>query len=181
MTTRRSPWVTGVLSLAPGHTAMSECYLAPIEHVVPLPGGMPMEVLVQAQQLGTVLYASRRLPDVEGRNVAVIGQGSAGLWFRFPSPSPRRQTHRRPGYRTVSIGSIEVVWGRRRDQQRGMRSSTRTSATLRRRAGRRCGRSRRGSRFDQSGDRSGQEVWRDPLLRLPSGSDVFTELRCPVS
>lgn len=72
-----------VLALAPGHQAMCERYLAPFEHVVPLPGGLPMEVLLQAQQLGTVLYALRRLPDVAGRNVVVIGQGSAGLWFNF--------------------------------------------------------------------------------------------------
>ena len=80
-----SPFAVGdrVLSLAPGHKAMCECYLAPFEHVIPLPEGVPMEVLLQAQQLGTVLYASHRLPDVAGKNIAVIGQGSAGLWFNF--------------------------------------------------------------------------------------------------
>jgi threonine dehydrogenase-like Zn-dependent dehydrogenase len=39
--------------------------------------------LLQAQQLGTVIYASQRLPNLIGKNVAVIGQGSAGLWFNF--------------------------------------------------------------------------------------------------
>ena len=38
---------------------------------------------MQAQQFGTVLYAARTLPDVRGKTVAVIGQGSAGLWFNF--------------------------------------------------------------------------------------------------
>ena len=80
-----SPCAVGdrVLSLAPGHKAMCECYLAPFEHVIALPSSQPMDVLLQAQQLGTVLYASQRLPNVAGMNVAVIGQGSAGLWFNF--------------------------------------------------------------------------------------------------
>jgi threonine dehydrogenase-like Zn-dependent dehydrogenase len=72
-----------VLALAPGHRAMAEYYLAPIEHVIPLPAGMPLEVLLQAQQMGTVFYASKRLPDVNGKCVAVIGQGSAGQFFNF--------------------------------------------------------------------------------------------------
>ena len=80
-----SPFAVGdrVLSLAPGHRAMCECYLAPNRHVIPLPAGLPMDVLLQAQQLGTVLYASQRLPNIVGKNVVVIGQGSAGLWFNF--------------------------------------------------------------------------------------------------
>ena len=36
---------------------------------------------MQAQQFGTVLYAAKALPDMRGKSVAVIGQGSAGLWF----------------------------------------------------------------------------------------------------
>ncbi len=72
-----------VLALAPGHRAMAEYYLAPIEHVIPLPPGMPLEILLQAQQMGTVFFASKRLPDVKDKTVAVIGQGSAGLFFDF--------------------------------------------------------------------------------------------------
>ena len=72
-----------VLALAPGHRAMCEKYVAPISEVVPLPDGLPMPVLLQAQQLGTVIYASQRLPNLVGKNVVVIGQGSAGLWFNF--------------------------------------------------------------------------------------------------
>lgn len=70
------------LTLAPGHKAMCEFYLAPLEHIVPLPEG-PLEVLLQAQQLGTIIYAAKRLPNVVGKDVAIIGQGSAGLWFNF--------------------------------------------------------------------------------------------------
>jgi len=72
-----------VLSLAPGHRAMCEHYLAPYEHLVPLPDSLSMPELLQSQQLGTVIYAAKQLPNLVGKNVVVIGQGSAGLWFNF--------------------------------------------------------------------------------------------------
>ena len=72
-----------VLCLAPGHRAFCELYLAPVEHLVPLPSGKPMDILLQAQQLGTVIYALKHISDVRDKSVAVIGQGSAGLWFNF--------------------------------------------------------------------------------------------------
>ena len=71
------------LTLVIGHQGMSEYYLAPLEHVLPLPPGKPLEHLLQAQQLGTVIYASKRLPSLLDKTVAVIGQGSAGLWFNL--------------------------------------------------------------------------------------------------
>jgi L-iditol 2-dehydrogenase len=72
-----------VLALAPGHRAMAEFYLAPVEHVIPLPSGVSLELLLQAQQYGTVLFACQRLPNLIGKTVAVIGQGSAGLFYDF--------------------------------------------------------------------------------------------------
>lgn len=72
-----------VLALAPGHRAMAEFFLAEHKHVVPLPSGASLEHLLQAQQYGTVLYGMQRLPNVIGKSVAIIGQGSAGLWFNF--------------------------------------------------------------------------------------------------
>ena len=72
-----------VLALAPTHQAMAEFFLAPINHVIPLPTGIPLEHLLQAQQLGTVLFACQRLPSLIGKTVAVIGQGSAGLFFDY--------------------------------------------------------------------------------------------------
>lgn len=69
------------LTLAPDHRGMAEYYLAPIENVLPLPQKKSPEEYLMAQQLGTVIYASRYLPNVIGKTVAVIGQGSAGLWF----------------------------------------------------------------------------------------------------
>jgi L-iditol 2-dehydrogenase len=45
----------------------------------PLP---PLDQVLMAQQLGTVVFAARQHPwDVAGRTVAVIGQGSAGLFW----------------------------------------------------------------------------------------------------
>jgi L-iditol 2-dehydrogenase len=72
-----------VLALAPNHRAMAEYFQAPLEHIIPLPPGLPIEKLLQAQQLGTVLFACQHLPDVAEKTVAVIGQGSAGLFFNF--------------------------------------------------------------------------------------------------
>lgn len=71
------------LTLVIEHQGMAEYYLAPLEHVLPLPPGKPVEHLLQAQQLGTVIYASKRLPSLLDKRVAVIGQGSAGLWFNL--------------------------------------------------------------------------------------------------
>ena len=70
-----------VLCLAPDHRAMCEYYRAPVDYLLPLAADVQLEHAVQAQQLGTVLYACQALPDLRGKSVAVIGQGSAGLWF----------------------------------------------------------------------------------------------------
>lgn len=69
------------LTLGPKHNAMVEHFLAEADDVLKLPAGKNMEELLMAQQLGTVIYACMRLPNIIGRTVAVIGQGSAGLFF----------------------------------------------------------------------------------------------------
>lgn len=72
------------LTLAPGSTAMAEYYLATPENVLLLPKGKPIEHLLQGQQLGTIIYACKFLPaTVMDKDVVVIGQGSAGLWWNF--------------------------------------------------------------------------------------------------
>lgn len=71
------------LTLAPDHRGMAEYYLAPVQNVLVLPPGKPIEHLLQAQQLGTVIYACKQLPNIVGKDVVIIGQGSAGLWFTF--------------------------------------------------------------------------------------------------
>jgi threonine dehydrogenase-like Zn-dependent dehydrogenase len=72
------------LTLAPNNQAMAEYYLARPEHILVLPNGKPLDHLLQAQQLGTIIYACKFLPSsVLDKDVAVIGQGSAGLWWNF--------------------------------------------------------------------------------------------------
>ncbi len=72
-----------VLTLAPDQLAMTECFKAPAAHVFVLPSHTAPQLMLQAQQLGTVIYSCKRLPNVLGKTVAVIGQGSAGLYFDF--------------------------------------------------------------------------------------------------
>ena len=44
----------------------------------------PLDQVLMAQQLGTVVYATRQHPwDVAGRTVVVIGQGSAGMFWTW--------------------------------------------------------------------------------------------------
>lgn len=71
------------LTLSPPQLAMTECFQAPAEHVFVLPPQKAPQLMLQAQQLGTVIYSCKRLPNVLGKTVAVIGQGSAGLYFDF--------------------------------------------------------------------------------------------------
>ena len=54
-------------------------------YVLPLPEtSVPESELLMAQQLGTVVFASRQRPvDVVGKTVLVIGQGSAGLFWTY--------------------------------------------------------------------------------------------------
>ncbi len=72
-----------ILAIAPDHRAMAERYLTPQKNLLNLPSGKTREELLMAQQLGTVLYACKQLPSVIGKTVAVVGQGTAGLWFNF--------------------------------------------------------------------------------------------------
>ncbi len=48
-----------------------------------LPQGASESHLLMAQQLATVVFSCERLPSLEGSTVAVIGQGSAGLFHDF--------------------------------------------------------------------------------------------------
>jgi len=71
-----------VLALVPvAENAMSEFVTTTIDNLLPLPKGVPYPHLILAQQLGTVIYACRRLPNIIDKDVVVIGQGSAGLFF----------------------------------------------------------------------------------------------------
>jgi L-iditol 2-dehydrogenase len=70
-----------VLALKHGEAGMCEHFVTAVENLLPLPKGRSLEELLMAQQLGTVIYASKRLPNVMDMTAVVIGQGSAGLFF----------------------------------------------------------------------------------------------------
>ncbi len=73
-----------VLALVRGNRGMAEYSAVPIEDLLPLSNKLPSAHLLQAQQLGTIIYASKHLPtSVVAKTVAVIGQGSAGLWWNY--------------------------------------------------------------------------------------------------
>ena len=76
-----------VLCLAPDHRAMCEYYRAPIDRLLPFDPTTPLEHAVQAQQFGTVLFASTHLPDLRGKTAAVIGQGSPASGSTSPCKS----------------------------------------------------------------------------------------------
>ena len=68
--------------------------------LVKLPEGVQPERLLMAQQLGTTIYATRRFwPGEPGRVAAVIGAGSAGLFFL--------QLLRRAGFEKVVVADLE--------------------------------------------------------------------------
>ena len=52
-------------------------------YVTPLPDDVGFDNATMAQQLGTVIYAGRRLTGVEGAVCVVMGQGSAGLFWNY--------------------------------------------------------------------------------------------------
>lgn len=73
-----------VLALVRGNRGMADYSAVPVDDLLPLSNSLPTEYLLQAQQLGTILYASKHLPtSVVAKRVAVIGQGSAGLWWNY--------------------------------------------------------------------------------------------------
>jgi L-iditol 2-dehydrogenase len=89
------------LTISPAENVMSELYLAAAEDVLVLPKGRPLDHLLMAQQLGTTIYTAKRLPNLVGKEVAVIGQGSAGLFLNYMC--------RRLGARTIiGIDNIEA-------------------------------------------------------------------------
>jgi L-iditol 2-dehydrogenase len=69
------------LTLVEHDAGMSEYVLTAAENVLPIPDGRPLEHMLMAQQLGTVIFACKHLPNILGKDAVVIGQGSAGLFF----------------------------------------------------------------------------------------------------
>ncbi len=70
-----------VLALAPDYDAFAEYVVAKPQTVIPVPDAVSTEKALMAQQLGTVLFCCRKLPNVVDRHVVIVGQGPAGLLF----------------------------------------------------------------------------------------------------
>ena len=51
--------------------------------VLPAASSQKPDHLLMAQQLGTVIFAAKRLPNLLGQTCVVMGQGSAGLFWNF--------------------------------------------------------------------------------------------------
>ncbi len=51
--------------------------------VLPATSPQKPDHLLMAQQLGTVIFAAKRLPNLLGQTCVVMGQGSAGLFWNF--------------------------------------------------------------------------------------------------
>jgi threonine dehydrogenase-like Zn-dependent dehydrogenase len=66
-----------------GHLGLAERFAARADHVTVLDDQLTPVQATVIQPLCTVLYAVRRLGDVRGARVAVIGQGSIGVLFSY--------------------------------------------------------------------------------------------------
>lgn len=93
----RFPLGTQVLAVPPGDTGggFAELQLIDDQHLVPLPPGADLPRLLMAQQLGTTVFAAKKFCQQPGTTAAVIGAGSAGLFFL--------QLLRARGYETVLL------------------------------------------------------------------------------
>ncbi|MEZ6048518.1 MAG: zinc-binding dehydrogenase [Planctomycetaceae bacterium] len=58
-----------------------ERYVLTEERAIPLADNIAEDIAMMAQPLGTVLYALRKLPNLLGKSVAVVGQGPIGQLF----------------------------------------------------------------------------------------------------
>jgi L-iditol 2-dehydrogenase len=77
------PVGTRVVGWAEGHLGLAEKFTARADWVAALDDELPAVQATVIQPLCTVLYAVRRLGDVRGARVAVIGQGSIGMLFSY--------------------------------------------------------------------------------------------------
>jgi len=70
------------LAVPPDQRGLSDHFVADASMAVPLPlDYQPREQLILAQPLGTIIWAARKLPNLLGLDVAIVGQGPIGLMF----------------------------------------------------------------------------------------------------
>jgi len=77
------PVGTRVVGWAEGHLGLVERFVAQADGVCALDDELASVQATVIQPLCTVLYAVRRLGDVRGARVAVLGQGSIGMLFSY--------------------------------------------------------------------------------------------------
>ncbi len=65
----------------PGTGMGAEFAVSSADRVIPLPDGADPATYIMCQPVGTVLYAARRLGNILGKTVVVLGQGVIGLTF----------------------------------------------------------------------------------------------------
>lgn len=84
---RSANFGTGDHVLMVPHFLISRCFAAyqsvHERYLVRLPEGTARKHLLMAQQLGTVVWGARQLPNLVGKTCVVLGQGSAGLFWDF--------------------------------------------------------------------------------------------------
>jgi len=85
---RSDSFSEGDIVLTTPHIWNSRCFadfqVVDDAHVLKLDAGVDLDTVTLAQQLGTVVYAAKRLPEsLEGQTCLVVGQGSAGLFWDF--------------------------------------------------------------------------------------------------
>ncbi|MQG39028.1 MAG: zinc-binding dehydrogenase [SAR202 cluster bacterium] len=69
--------------IIPDARSFSEYQVIPESQLIKIGDSISMNEMLMAQQLGTVIFALRKLPDLSGQSVVIIGQGSAGLFHTF--------------------------------------------------------------------------------------------------
>ena len=70
-----------VLCVPKDQRGLRERFFIDESRAIPVDPRVPVEHAVLAQPLGTVLYALRKLEEIEGLDVAVVGQGPIGQLF----------------------------------------------------------------------------------------------------
>ncbi|QDU81786.1 D-arabitol-phosphate dehydrogenase [Polystyrenella longa] len=70
-----------VLAVPVYQVGFFERYVLSEERAIPLADNIAEDIAMMAQPLGTVLYALRKLPNMLGKTVAIVGQGPIGQLF----------------------------------------------------------------------------------------------------
>jgi threonine dehydrogenase-like Zn-dependent dehydrogenase len=70
-----------VLAVPVAHRGLADRFATPANQVAPLIGDRPEEELLMCQPLGTVYRGCRKLGNLIGQTVVILGQGPIGLMF----------------------------------------------------------------------------------------------------